>query len=244
MFLFFGRATNHWFYFTPKPALMNPIVSSNRPNIVAIILLNVVSVFVHYINLPPTAGEATRGYLHGGLLIDFVGQQSPVSRFRLIAYDALILGLQLVMLAVTDEKRRLLQPSSPLSDGATNGEDAAQDHDSEERGIRRSEVGTEAVEMRSLPPVSEGQAVQEEGPEGEESSGNHHRTTREHPGDAFYSGQYVIADVRILSTIQHHWTKVYTGPNGTSSHNSMGAAAELARRRLGLRARIIERGYR
>ncbi|KAL8700110.1 MAG: hypothetical protein Q9224_001111 [Gallowayella concinna] len=219
---------------------MNPVVSSSCPNIVAIILLNVVSMFIHYTKSQTTAGEAMRGYLHGSLLIDFVGQKSPVSRIRLIACDALVLGLQLVMLAVAIERTSPVDPSGTSPNSNSNGEVAAQDHNSEERGIRRSEEGTEAIELRPLRPMSE---RSEDGGEGENPLGDRESTTKEHPGDAFYSGQYVIADVHMIDTIRHHWRKLYADANGSSSNSSMGAAANTARRRLGLRVRINEREH-
>ncbi|KAL8807756.1 MAG: hypothetical protein Q9200_004555 [Gallowayella weberi] len=242
MTLFFARVTNHWYYFTPKPALMNPVVSSSRPNIVAIIFLNVVSMFIHYTKSQTSAGEGMRGYLHGSLLIDFVGQKSPVSRTRLLAFDALVLGLQLVMLALIVERRNPVGPSGTSSDSTSSGEIAPQDHNSEERGMRRSEEGTEVIELRPLQPVSE----RREGGEGQDPLGDLKSTTKEHPGDAFYSGQYIIVHVHMIDTIQHHWRQVYANANEFPSHNSIGPAADtdMSRRRLGLRMRMNERGYR
>jgi len=55
----------------------------------------------HLLFSVPSAGEPTQGYLHGGLLIDFIGQRGPTSRLRLLFVDVVILILQLTMLAIT-----------------------------------------------------------------------------------------------------------------------------------------------
>ena len=219
---------NQWFYFTPKPILMNPAVSSNHPNIVAIILLNLASILVHYASTPATANESMRGYSHGGLLIDFVGQKNPVSRMRMIGYDVLILGLQLVMLAVTVEKKSVVKPSDTLGDAARRGEAASQDHDFEERGIRRSEEGTEEIELRALSPPFDGRTGGEDDGERNDLRENRVWMTSEHAGNAFYSGQYIITNVRIIDTIRDHWKEAYTE---ASRVRSTDIASEIARRR-------------
>ncbi|KAL8914016.1 MAG: hypothetical protein Q9171_001267 [Xanthocarpia ochracea] len=223
---------NQWFYFTPKPILMNPAVSSNRPNIVAIILLNLASILVHYASTPATANESMRGYSHGGLLIDFVGQKNPVSGMRMIGYDALILGLQLVMLAVTVEKKNVVKPLGTLSNAPRMGETASQDHDFEERGIRRSEEGTGDIELRALSPTFDGRTGGDDDEERNELRGNQAWMTTEHAGNAFYSGQYIITNVRIIDTIRDRWKEAYME---ASRVRSTGIASEIARRRSRVR---------
>lgn len=207
-----------------------------------IFVLNILWIIAHASSTPPTAGEAVRGYLHGGLLIDFVGQKSPVSRVRLVWYDLLVLMLQLVMLGIKVEKKKM---DAPAGGGERRGEEA-QDHDAEERGTRRSQEGMEGIELQSLRPMSEGRA-------GDEEDGARHdlleRTeesmTSEHPGDAFYSGQSIIAIVHIVDTIREQWRQTQPAASGSSGESSMGAtaAAQLARRRLRFRIRIGGRDY-
>lgn len=217
---------------------MSPVVSSNRPNIVAIILLNLASIFVHSANTPPTANQAMRGYLHGGLLIDFVGQKSPVSRIRMIASDILILGLQLVILAVTVEKRNVAKPSRTSGGSAVDGEGSSQDHDSEERGTRRSEEGAEYVELGVSAPTFEGRTEGDEDRQGDEIKEHRGWMTMEHASNAYSSGQYIVINVHIIDTIQDHWKQAYTGSNGASRDNSM------ARRRSRFTLRFGESAYR
>lgn len=81
----------------------------------------------------PSAGEGARGYLHGGLLIDFIGQKGPISKFSLVLLDLLIVGLQVVMLSVNGEVRRATMARKGITPTA-----AVQDHDAEERGEIRT----------------------------------------------------------------------------------------------------------
>ncbi|KAF5851077.1 hypothetical protein GGP41_010683 [Bipolaris sorokiniana] len=50
-----------------------------------------VNFLLHLTYPAPAAGEDTRGYLHGGLMIDFIGQQGPTSKWKLGALDICIL---------------------------------------------------------------------------------------------------------------------------------------------------------
>jgi hypothetical protein len=112
---------------------------------------------LHQLYPAPAAGEDTRGYLHGGLMIDFIGQQGPTSKWKLGALDMCILLLQLVMVAVHVKRRELkkklanisaghaVTPSAPATSATSAAPAAAasepaargQDADDEERGVLR-----------------------------------------------------------------------------------------------------------
>jgi hypothetical protein len=64
-----------------------------------------ISAAYHVVRPSPSAGEATRGYLHGGLIIDFVGQLGPTPKFQLLLLDFAILLLQLLLLRTVSNKR-------------------------------------------------------------------------------------------------------------------------------------------
>ncbi|KAL8642140.1 MAG: hypothetical protein Q9228_001132 [Teloschistes exilis] len=230
---------NQWFYFTPKPPVMNAAISLSGPQIVMIFGINLLSLFLHSVYAPPIAGEATREYLHGGLLIDFVGQKSPVSPVRLVACDFVVLALQLVLLSVTCDRRKLDDGIYAPANGGQAGAAASQDHDHEERGIRRSEEA-DGIELQSLRPLREGHTGSEEIGERHELMGTSHMAIGEHPGDVFYSGQYVLSVVDIVGTVKGQWTQSYTTATRSTGSGSVGAsaAAELARRRLGFQLGI------
>ncbi|KAI4199423.1 MAG: hypothetical protein LQ346_002561 [Caloplaca aetnensis] len=241
LFVFVARALHQWFCFTPKP-LVSLIVPWSRPHIVVIFALNILWLLIHASSTPPTAGEAVREYLHGGLLIDFVGQKSPVARLRLVGYDLLVLALQLVILGITTEKQKLDAPEG----GRDSREDESQDHDAEERGTRRSQEGSEGIELRPLRPATEGWTGSEQANAGNELfEESEEGTASEHPGDAFYSGQHIIANVYIADMVREQWRQTSPATAASSGNESMAAAAaaELARRRLRFRIRIGGRDY-
>lgn len=173
---------------------------------------------------PPAAGEDTRGYLHGGIFIDFVGQKSPVSKITLALLDILLLGLQLVILAVVLERRKIGVPSASTDAAETSPvQPQVQDHDSEERGVLRPPL-SEGIELQTL---SSGRTGADQDHERDEllsptSRDFQHPTdlaaVDEHPLNTFYSGQHIIADFYILDTIRTQWMQysgVATAAGGT-----------------------------
>jgi len=195
-----------------------------------------------------------RGYIHGGLLIDFVGELGPISKFRLGGLDILVLVMQCVILAVVLEKEDL---KSELEGNTTRGGEAGltgQDHDAEEQGVLRSEIveREEGVEMQNLSSSTamrdnDQSRVAGEAEEQEslfEASSSHQRIRGEHPLDTFNSGQYIIANLHIIDALQssyRRWkegrsaTAVAPSPTAQSIRDSLryaaGRAAERRRRR-------------
>ncbi len=167
---------------------------------------------------------------------------STVARLRLVGYDLLVLALQLVMLGITIEKQKMDAPEG----GGDSREDGSQDHDAEERGTRRSQEGSEGIELRSLRPAVGGwTGGGQAGASNELLEESEEGTAGEHPGDAFYSGQHIIANVRIADMVREQWRQTSPATAASSGNDSMGAtaAAELARRRLRFRIRIGGRDY-
>lgn len=69
-----------------------------------------------------------------------------------MGWDLLVLALQLVMLGITIDKRKLTAPEG----GERSRDKESQDHDAEERGTRSRQEGSEGIELRPLRPASEG----------------------------------------------------------------------------------------
>jgi hypothetical protein len=107
-FRFLVRALFQVMFLTPKPKFVPP-APKHRPYIGAIFGGNIMCILLHIFTHRPEAGELTRGYLHGGLIIDFIGQQGPVSKLHLVAIDFLVMALQLFMLAVHVEETKLAE---------------------------------------------------------------------------------------------------------------------------------------
>jgi len=123
-------------FLTPKPNFIPPM-PQHRPYIGAIFGPNIICLFLHLFTARSEAGEAMRGYLHGGVIIDLIGQKGPTSKFHLVVLDVLVLALQCFMLSVHVERERLAAIMSALVQGTPADQPrveavASQDHDAEE----------------------------------------------------------------------------------------------------------------
>ena len=184
---------------------------------------NIICILLHLLFKPPAAGEATRGYLLGGLLIDFVGQESPVSRWRLLVLDAMILALQILILAVTLEKRKLTVDYDNVV--GEEVEEARQDHDSEERGmLRRDNTVQDGVELQEIRYNSPGRTGGDEDRERDElaETDGSNESRHQHPLDPFLTGQAVIINVHVIDTIRSQWR---SAADSSSEATPSGAAA-------------------
>ncbi len=234
---FLVRALPHWFYFTPKPSIFPPPSPTHRPYIGMIFGNNIICILLHLLFRPPAAGEATRGYLLGGLLIDFVGQESPVSRSRLLVLDAIVLALQILILAVTLERRKLAAEFTNALVEEVDHE--RQDHDSEERGMLRQESRIQDdIELQDMRHTSSGRTGGDEDRERDEllepDASNEPRY--QHPLDPFLTGQTVILNVHVIDTIRSQWHFSADSPvEATSSGAAAVAVAEVAGRTLSFR---------
>ena len=110
--------------------------SQFSPTIVA----NLVCIATHIIHSRPTGAKATRGYLHGGLIVDFIGELGPTSRFKLLLLDGLILTLQLIFLAISHE----LQAIRDAEAGVTKI--PPQDVEAEEAGVRKGDQELDSIQ--------------------------------------------------------------------------------------------------
>lgn len=234
LFKFLLRALPHWFYFTPKPSIFPPPSPTHRPYIGMIFGNNIVCIMLHLLLRPPAAGEATRGYLLGGLLIDFVGQESPVSKWKLLVLDTLVLALQVLILAVTLERKKLAAENGDVL--VEEVEEARQDHDSEERGmLRRDDTVQDEIELQDIRHTSSGRTGGDEDRERDEllESDESTEPRDQHPLDPFITGQAVIANVRVIDTIRSQWLTADT--SGESTASGAAAVAAVAGRTLGYR---------
>src|SRR6187402_269562 len=93
-------------FLTPKPNFIPPM-PQHRPYVPFIFGTNIICILLHLFTARSEAGEAMRGYLHGGIIIDLIGQKGPTSKLHLVLLDILILLLQCFMLTVHVERERL-----------------------------------------------------------------------------------------------------------------------------------------
>lgn len=170
------RALVQYMYLTPKPEEFLKLMPAARPHMAIIFGSSIICMLAHLVFALPEATETERGYLHGGVIIDFIGQKTPTSKLSLLLIDVLVLVLQCVMCSVWLEKDRLklveitLQsvtaggsPKRTATRPATSSTTAAptmaevpsgQDLDAEERGVMRDDpLGVDEsndIEMRPL----------------------------------------------------------------------------------------------
>ncbi|PYH90875.1 DUF1746-domain-containing protein [Aspergillus ellipticus CBS 707.79] len=240
--LFAVRAIVQLIFFTPKAPPFDP--TRNQPFIGAILASNLFCMIFHKFFTRPEASEATRGYLHGGLLIDFIGQKAPVSLARLLLLDLLILLLDLVMLGLVVERVKTVEPASP---GAVSevietpsSEDEEQDHDYEERGVHRGQSSSSArtatedgIELGELD--SQGMEMERTQLLADPTEGGRGQARDAHPMDSFISGQAVIMDMGLLDVIRDQWRYSPTVVRRSSPYVPSDQTAAFLRERFGIR---------
>ncbi|KAK3071103.1 hypothetical protein LTR53_009266, partial [Teratosphaeriaceae sp. CCFEE 6253] len=211
------RAAVQFVFLTPKPSLF-PEPPSNRPYVGAILGSNLLCLALHMYLAAPSAGEATRGYLHGGLAMDFVGQKGPSSKLHLIILDLLVVVLQIVHLSAHITRQRLKEGSvsvtTPTGRHYTPPASSTQDADAEERGVRRSEEQQGGIEMQSLDPTGTVAASETAEDTDQDTTLLDSTTARTdaHMFDAFNSGQIILADLDIFQTVKEQFWSYQTAP--------------------------------
>lgn len=212
---FLVRAVPHYIHLTPKPLLpppLPPMPPSPPPSFALILLSNLLPFLLHIIYRPPSGSEAARGYLHGGIFIDFVGQEAPASKVKLVVLDLLVLGLQVVMMALVLEKRGL-EPPRMLADGSSpagqHHRALAQDHDAEERGVLLPPSPITETRETFPSPSSAGRlrVDQDRDPDVLEDTRSSVARTEYHPLDDFRAGQYVVANLHLMNIMRAEWTR-------------------------------------
>jgi len=233
--LFLFRAIIQLIFFTPKASPFDP--TRNQPYIGAIFSSNIFCMIFHAFFIWPEVDETTRGYLHGGLFIDFIGQKGPVSVGRLISFDLLVMVVDFVMLGLVIERVRTVdstsesqsQSQSQSGAGAEAEAERQQDHDSEERGVLRDQNRDDGIELDELVRGEHTPSTQTNNPNttandiddertnllAEPSSNAHTKPT--HPLDIFSSGEYMLMDIGLIDIIRDQW---HYSPSSMSSGRS------------------------
>lgn len=108
------RSASQATFLSPKSDEMLRLFPSQYPQrtspyLGAILVPNGVAVLLHLLFALPTpaSSESSRGYLHGGVVVDVVGQKAPTSRWPLLLLDVVVIALQCFMLAVHVEREGL-----------------------------------------------------------------------------------------------------------------------------------------
>lgn len=249
------RSIFHLILLTPKRPFPPPFPpfppSSPKPSLLIILLTNLFPLLIHIFTSPPEGTEATRGYLHGGIVIDFVGYKGPASKVRLVGIDLLLVGLQLVMMGLVVRRRGMeIISRRNRGDGdygvGTSAQQRqgqqgrprrrpprrARDTDEEERGdVSLSSSETEEDEQER----DESQATASSSAYTSARADYYYTTNssvplqpllpdqlQDHPLDPFHSGQYIIANIHLGETLRKEW-KRHRYPSTESSSSSTAA---------------------
>lgn len=240
IFHFAIRAIVQLLFFTPKAGTF-PDAPKNQPYLAAVVISNVLCIFLHWISANPAASEAARGYLHGGLFIDFVGQKGPISKLQLLVVDFLVAIFQIVMLGVVVEKektKRSLPPENP-DDTSPTDPSSEQDHDSEERGMFRSDddppLAENDIEMQEIRRSDTRDHIDGRDEPNSLLSESHGPENYKHARDIFTSGEAVIMEMSVLQILRDQWrhtpTPSFRVPSAPTTIR--GPASILFRRRFG-----------
>lgn len=233
-------------FLTPKPKFV-PATAKQRPYIGALIGGNAICALLHLFTHRPEAGEVTRGYLHGGIIIDFIGQKGPTSKIQLVIMDLLITALQCFMLAVHVEETRLKEilvaPESTLAPTVTAG--TSQDLDSEERGVSR-DAGTSSddIELQDIHRTrarSEERVLHNEDERAQilsEEARQVDEDAIDGPLDLYYSGNVIVGEFHVLHTLRSQW-KDYDSATTTALH-TVGTSAGYHFARVNHQLRRLE----
>ena len=209
-------------FLTPKPNF-NPPTPQHRPYIGAIFGPNIICILLHIFTARSEAGEAMRGYLHGGMIIDLIGQKGPTSKVHLVLLDIIVFALQCFMLSVHVEKEQATAGLEILSNPATAASEAntqpraeavtIQDVDAEERGFMRGEsTQRNDIELQQMLPrydepsttINEGSHERDEERDRllAEPRLQQRDDSLENALDMFYADHAVLADFYVINTLK------------------------------------------
>lgn len=201
-------------FLSPKPASF-PRPPKPEPYVGAIIGTNLLCLILHIFGKTPSAGEATRYYLHGGLVLDFIGQKGPSSKMVLVLLDLFVVTLQSIHLSAHTTKFRLKEQ------GLKQTTSTVQDLDSEERGVRRSteiqqQDAQHNVDLQSLNTAGRVHTALSGTSREQEQQDEAWEVTAPRLDafllDSFWNGQIVLADLNPVRTAQEQIIQYQSTP--------------------------------
>ncbi|KAI5798820.1 hypothetical protein EDC01DRAFT_649337 [Geopyxis carbonaria] len=200
-----------WF-FTPKPENIPP---PRQKRSVLLTLFGVATFRIanHVLPQNPSTGEEMYGYLHGGLIIDFVGQKGPTSKLRLFAVDSILLLLQLIMLCLITTKEDI-----PTYSDVTNIIHTPQGLDEEERSERRRLYNPDGT------PYERDTGTSTLAEENERL-----KIEMERRNCQITSGDFEVVKIDIINVVRRQWTSGQTLADGQNT-DSPTASTEIMRR--------------
>ncbi|KAG5979670.1 hypothetical protein E4U55_004904 [Claviceps digitariae] len=229
MFRFLLRAVGQYMYLTPKDESFPFLMPAGRVHVLLVVIPNLICMLLHLFTPLPRGPDFHRGYQHGGLIVDFVGQRPATYRMYYLFTDFAILAIQCLMLTVHTQREQLrvllktFRPILPeLADemqvaaAAVAAARSAQDLDAEERGVLAHAPNATAsalttatidehggIEMRDMNRPLETAEVGEQN--GEAASLLQRNTSQESPraqlSDIMNSGNAVLGNYYIIQSV-------------------------------------------
>jgi hypothetical protein len=241
------RFMTHYLFLTPKPEAIKLPFPTRPAFVAAIVFPNIICILFHLFAVLPKGSETSHGYLHGGVLVDFIGQVPPKLRISFLLIDFLILGFQAFMYAVHEEREAIrLNIGIPnlldLSLQRSLGFTLLQNYDAEERGVRRGlsesrEPGDEenGIEMGLLSRLDGLAPLEQSRDDGHPSPSESPNRPRSHV-DIFASGNGFLGEFHVLRTLGRAATSQGIEPSSVSAFGeSTSFARFVAQRRAQLR---------
>ena len=249
LFRFLLRAAGQYMYLSPKDEAFPFLMPASRVHVLLVVIPNMLSILLHMLTALPTGPDYHRGYQHGGLIIDFVGQRPSTSRLYYILADIFILALQCVMLCIHTEREKLrlilktFRPLFPDLLQELRQERTLEQLDAEERGVTSElvdgspEATGDDIEMQPLNPAdteagTSGQAGTAEA-QSPGASGDDRPTS--HLSDIMSSGNGVLGEYHVLHTMRSAATEFErTAAHSLRSFSYGTTLAALQARRRGV----------
>ncbi|RFU76216.1 hypothetical protein TARUN_6038 [Trichoderma arundinaceum] len=239
MFRFFLRAGPQYMYLTPKEESFALLMPATHLHVFMILVSNMLCMALHLFGSLPAGPDYHRGYQHGGMIIDFIGQMPAGYRLYYLLADLLILFLQCLMLTIHNHRESLrvaLKTFRPLISELLLepiADRSPEDLDAEERGVSRHVPGmmaneTDEIELQQLDRPGDGEGAEDRN----EQSGTAARDNsndeppRTHLSDIMSSGNAVLNEYHIIHTMRTAVTN--TGGSTALSLQSIGYRATMA----------------
>ncbi|SPJ78050.1 uncharacterized protein FTOL_06439 [Fusarium torulosum] len=258
MFRFILRSVGQYLYLTPKDESFPFVMPAGPIHACLVIIPNIICILLHVFVALPVGPDFHRGYMHGGLVVDFIGQNPPTSRFYYVLVDFMILAVQCLMLTVHTERERLrviLKTFRPMvPDVAQETAPTIEDLDAEERGVSRDMPGSlpadeeEGIELQPLRPVSTPEEANSTSGESEPPSRDPlDEPTRSHLSDVLSSGNGIIGEYHVIHSLHNaamniERTAAYS--LRTISYRATMASIEARRRGLNVPAPAVQNDRR
>ncbi|KAH7319968.1 hypothetical protein B0I35DRAFT_478263 [Stachybotrys elegans] len=248
LFRFLLRAIGQIMCLTPKDPTFPIAVPSTRMHVLMILIPNFICLLLHLFSAPPVGPDYHRGYQHGGLIIDFIGQRPPAWRIYYMLADLFILSVQCLMIAIHSERENLrvaLKTFRPISQDVARELAPAQTMealDAEERGVLRDNVlptldETNDVEMQPLISPNGADNSQRIIDEAESTNDGLDESPGSHLNDLLCSGNAIIGEYRVTQALRLAFSD---NDRGASALRSLGYEATLATLQAQRRAAMVD----